>query len=130
VAAVTVAAIRGGLVTALETVIDRVYDFPYAQPVPPMANVALDDLQYDEAMQGAADRYRFVVRLLVGRADDRSAVIELDPYLASVPAAINADHTLGGACDSARVEEARNYGVYVVAETNLLGVEFVIDVIA
>lgn len=125
----TVTAVRGGLVTILAPVISRVYDFPFSQPVPPMAHVVLGDLRYDEAMQGSADRYEFIVRVLVGRSDDRSAVDALDPYLSSVPAAVNADPTLGGACDSARVTEARNFGVYVVAETNLLGIEFVVDII-
>lgn len=126
----TVAAARAGLVVALKTVLDRVYDYPYAQPSPPMAHVSLENVQYDEALQGSADRYSFKIRVLVGRADDRSAVIAMDPYLTSVPAAINADPTLGGSVDSARIEEAQNYGVYQVAETALLGIEFTVDIIA
>jgi len=124
------AGVRSGLVTTLQTVLDRVYDYPYAQPVPPMAHVSLDGLQYDAVYSGAADRYTFIVRLFVGNADQRTSVTALDAFLVSVPAAVNNDPSLAGSADSARVVEARNFGVYQIAEANLLGVEFVLDVIA
>lgn len=126
----SVSAIRGALATALGTAgVKRVYKFSDGGLTPPAAEVALDGITYDAAMRSSADRYTFMIRLYVGRADDRSAVDALDALLVLVPAAINTDPTLGGVCDTARVVEARNYGAYQVDAATLLGVEFLVDVV-
>jgi hypothetical protein len=128
----SIADIRAGLVDALlaQGSLNRVYDYPPTIPMPPMAQVALDRIDYDAVMSGAAHRYTFMVRLYVGRVDDRAAVLELDDLLTAVPAAVDLDPSLGGACDSARVTSAQNYGAYQVDAAVLLGVEFLVDVIA
>ena len=125
-----IADVRAGLVFALQQVVDRVYNHPPTVPVPPMAQVALDRIDYDLALSGSADRYTWIVRLYVGRVDDRAAVIALDELMAAVPAAINTDPTLGNTCDSARVATAQGYGAYQLDAATLLGVEFVVDVVA
>jgi len=127
----SVSIVRAAIASTLRgSGIDRVFEFPNAGLTPPAAEVALDLLTYDAAMRGGGDRLLFIVRLYVGRADDRSAVLKLDEFLSSVPAAINDDPTLLTACHSARVIEARSYGAYQVGEATLLGVEFLIDVVA
>jgi hypothetical protein len=127
----SVSIVRAALASALRSAgVDRVYEFPNAGLTPPAAEVALDTMAYDAVMRGGGDRMLYVIRLYVGRADDRSAVLDLDAFLSSVPAAINDDPTLATACHSARVTEARNYGAYQVGESTLLGVEFLVDVVA
>ena len=127
----SVSVVRAAIASVLRANgIARVYEFPNAGLTPPAAEVALDLLTYDAVMRGGGDRLLFIVRLYIGRADDRSAVLDLDQYLSSVPAAINDDPTLLAACHTARVVEARSYGAYQVGEATLLGVEFLIDVVA
>lgn len=56
--------------------------------------------------------------------------IVLEVAAASVKSAIEADPTLGGVCDSARVVRATGYGAYTVAGADLLGAEWTVEVIA
>tara|TARA_R100000458_G_C8095122_1_gene124172 strand:+ start:99 stop:266 length:168 start_codon:yes stop_codon:yes gene_type:complete len=48
----------------------------------------------------------------------------------SIKQAVESDTSLGGACDSVRVVEADNYGVYNINNINYLGVEFEVEIIA
>ncbi|WP_307869004.1 hypothetical protein [Umezawaea beigongshangensis] len=73
-------------------------------------------------------------RLLLSRADDKSGQRKLQQYLAasgpkSVKAAIEADRTLGGTCDSLHVMTVTGYGWYEHAGTQYLGAQWDVRVI-
>lgn len=91
-------------------------------------------ITYDSTMAWGSDEMRLVVRLYVGRVDERGAQDHLDAYCSgsgplSVKQAVEDDDTLGGAVDVVRVEQARGYGPYVSGATSYLGVEFVLFVL-
>jgi hypothetical protein len=100
-------------------------------PRPPQAIVTPLRLDYDLNARRGADEYQFVVTVMVGRADSRTAQNSLDDYIVgdnSVKAAIEADRTLGGAANTCRVTEMRNYGAIAYGDQLYLGCEFVVEV--
>lgn len=132
----SLATARAALVDALGTIEGlRVFDWPMANAQPPMCHVALESIDYDVVLgPNSTGRLSFAVRVYVGRADDRTAVAALDPYLAptgtqSIRAAIDADDTLGAVVDAARLVECRNVGVYEIGGVMLLGAELVVDIV-
>lgn len=102
-------------------------------PRPPVAMVLPDGVDYDLNARRGADTFTFIVSLLVGRADDRAAQRNIDVFIVgpdSVKAAIESDRTLGGAANTCRVTQMRNYGQVSVGDVVYLGVEFEVEVIA
>ncbi len=103
---------------------------------PPTAVVGVVDLlEFDTTIKRGADRYEIPVFVYVSRVDAQDSQETLDSYLASsgassVKAQIESDKTLGGACQSLRVVEAKDVGVYNVNNIDYLGVEFTVEVIA
>jgi len=92
-----------------------------------------DTIDFDLNANRGADTFTFIVYVLVGRADDRTAQNRLDGYVvgeSSVKAAIEADRTLGGAANTCRVTTMRNYQQVSIGETVYLGVEFEVEVVA
>jgi len=109
----------------------RVSEVMVDAPRPPQAIVTPLRLDYDLNARRGADEYQFVVTVMVGRADSRSAQNSLDDYIVgenSVKAAIEADRTLGGAANTCRVTEMRNYGAIAYGDQLYLGCEFVVEV--
>lgn len=127
-----IADLRTGLGNNLRTIPGlRVYELIPDNPSFPAAVISLDRVAYDSTMARGADEMTFIVTIVVGRADDRSAQTRLDTYLAgngaqSVKTAIEADVTLGGAAMTCRVEEARN----ISTVDSLLLVDFSVTVYA
>lgn len=131
------AAIRQGLATRIKTIsgldaVPRVYD----SVVPPVAVVANVGGNYDDDFDGDGT-VNLKVLLLVSRASDSAdAQQALDEYLnptgaKSVKAKVDADPTLGGACDSARVVGwETETGFYTVGGVDYAGVELNIEVYA
>jgi hypothetical protein len=100
-------------------------------PRPPQAIVTPLRIDYDLNARRGADEYQFVVTVMGGRADSRTAQNSLDSYIVgdnSVKAAIEADRTLGGAANTCRVTEMRNYGAIAYGDQLYLGCEFVVEV--
>lgn len=128
----TVSDIRKGLADNLSAIEGlRVSDVMVDAPRPPQAVITPLRVDYDLNARRGADEYQFVVTLLVGRADSRTAQNSLDAYVVgpnSVKAAIEADRTLGGAANTCRVIEMRNYGAVSVGDTLYLGCEFLVEV--
>lgn len=67
-----------------------------------------------------------VGRIYASRADDLAGQALLDGYLAptgvtSIPAAIEADKTLAGACKTLIVERAHSYGMWTVGGVDYYG---------
>jgi hypothetical protein len=128
----TVADIRKGLAQNLAAIDGlRVSDVMVDAPRPPQAVIAPLRLDYDLNARRGADEYQFVITLIVGRADSRTAQNSLDSFIVgpnSVKAAIEADRTLGGKANTCRVTEMRNYGAISVGDVLYLGCEFVVEV--
>jgi len=127
-------ALRDGIATRLATVNGLRVSATYLDaPRPPVAMVLPDRIEYDLDGSRGADQFFFTVSLLVGRADDRAAQRNIDDYVVgtnSVKKAIEDDRTLGGAADTCRVTEMRNYGQVSVGDVVYLGVEFEVEVVA
>ena len=130
----SVAALRDGIAAQLALVPDlRVSATFLDAPRPPVAMVLPDGIDYDLNANRGADTFTFIVSLLVGRADDRAAQRNIDVYVVgpnSVKAAIEQDRTLGGAANTCRVTQMRNYGQVSVGDVVYLGVEFEVEVVA
>jgi hypothetical protein len=129
----TVSGIRTGIADNLAAVNGlRVSATMVDAPRPPIAMVYPETIDFDLNGSRGADTFTFIVFVLVGRADDRTAQNRLDGFVSgenSVKAAIEADRTLGGAADTCRVTSMRNYQQVSVGETVYLGVEFEVEVV-
>jgi len=92
------------------------------------------DIDFDQAFAGGMDRFVITCRVMASRADDRTGQAKLKGYLArvgpqSIRAALSADRSLGGVCDSLHVQRASGYGQYEHAGTIYYGAEFTVLVI-
>lgn len=110
----------------------RVYDFPSSRVEPPAAVLSLPETPYDVTLGGDSCEWIFPLWVLVSKADDRTSYQEMIPYLEeegprSIRAVIEADRTLGGACDTVAVVRARPQFAYV-GGTEFLAVEFTLEV--
>jgi hypothetical protein len=126
-------AVRAGLATSLDTIAGlRVFDHVPDSLAPPAAVIEPVEVVFDEAMVRGLDKYRAFVLVIVGRMSERSASDRLDAYLAgsgasSVKAAIEADKTLGGACDTLQVIDA-NPRTVTVSGVEMLSYRFGVDI--
>lgn len=125
--------VQAGLADALRTIVGlRVYDFPSDRVEPPAAVLSLPETPYDVTLSGRSDEWTFPLWVLVAKANDKSAYGEMVDYLEaegtkSIRAAVEADRTLGGACDTAAIVRARPLFA-TVAGTEFLAVEFTLEV--
>ena len=104
-------------------------------PKPPVAVVMPQRVIWDTSFARGLDQYEFVVLVIVGRVDERTAQNTLDAYCAptgagSIKTAIERDKTLGGAANTLRVTEMRNYTAIQIAENTYLSAEFAVTVYA
>lgn len=129
----TVSGIRQGLATNLATISNlRVSATMEDAPRPPIAMVYPSTIDFDLNANRGADTYTFIVYVLVGRADDRTAQNRLDGFVSgpsSVKTAIESDRTLGGAANTCRVTGMSNYQQISIGDTVFLGVEFEVEVV-
>lgn len=100
---------------------------------PPAFGVGDVVIDFDETMGRGLDSMLVTCPLVVPRATDQAGQAELDGYLqtsgpTSVKAALEVDRTLGGACQSLRVEQASGYGQYEVAGVAYYGALFSVRV--
>lgn len=130
----TLSDIRAGLTSALEsTGVDRVYPRDVDKVEPPALVVGNPDLDYDDTFEGSVT-YSFPVFLLLGRAGGVDVAVEqIDEFLdpegdSSVHAAVKADGTLGGTCQTAFVRHAA-WGQMDWAGIQFVGVTFDIDAV-
>lgn len=132
----TIAAIRAGLASALGDVSGlRVSAYQLDQVNPPQAEVRLDSIEYDLTFARGADIYRFVVTAAVTRTAERHAQELVDSYAdgagaSSFKAALEADSTLGGVCDYARVTAMRGIEQGAVGDIPYLLASFEVEVCA
>ena len=128
--------LRTALATNLGTISGlRTSTFSPDQPNPPIAIVQLDRVQYHMDFRNGMSEYNFVIQLIVGRADERTAQRNLDSYCnstgaSSVQLAVESDRTLGGKAFDCVVTEMSSYGPVLVNDTTYLGAEWQIRVLA
>lgn len=129
----TVSGIRQGIADNLAAISSlRVSPTMVDSPRPPIAMVYPSSIDFDLNANRGADTYTFVIFVLVGRADDRSAQNRLDGFITgpnSVKTAVESDRTLGGNADTCRVTGMSNYQQVSVGDTVYLGVEFEVEVV-
>ena len=129
----TLANVLIGLREALQNIAKlRVYDFPSSKIEPPAAVLSLPETPYDVTLGGRSDEWNMPLWILVSKGDDRSAYKEMTPYLEaegerSIRAMIEADRTLGGACDTCAVINARPQFASV-GGVEFLAIEFTLEV--
>lgn len=125
--------IRAGIATNLATISGlRVSDELLDNPQPPVAMVALNNIEYHQDMRLGA-KYNFTVQVIVGRASERHAQRALDLYVnpegsSSVKVAVELDRTLGGVVDDVVVESMPNVGSIQLNDTTYLAADFLVAV--
>jgi hypothetical protein len=131
----TVSELRTGIATNLATIAGlRTTPTVPDQINPPIAVVMPNSITYDLAFaRSGGDEYEFLVMVIVGRVDERSAQNKLDAYCSgsgasSVKTAIEKDKTLGGKAFDCRVTSLRNYNQVTVGDVVYLSAEFVVQV--
>ena len=102
----TVSQVATGLQTALSAISGlRTFSYQPEQENPPFGYPQINSINYHRAMQGGDVVMDWTVFVIVGRWLDRTAHTALDDYLSysgskSVRAALEADLTLGGVCQT------------------------------
>lgn len=129
-------AISDGLTTALETISGlRVYGFNADSISEPAAIIsAPDQVLYDFTMDDGSHVVTVKIHVLVSRVSDRAASSALSAYInstgaQSVKAAIEADTSLGGACQTLRVESASS-SYMSVGSVDYLAATFSLNIVA
>lgn len=112
---------RQGLADAVD-VIDGLHAFGYLPDSidPPVFAAGEVQINWDQVEEGGWDEFVVTCHLYTSTADDRSGQKLLDRYLArngddSIKQALEADKTLGGACQTLHVQRATGYGKYRIA---------------
>lgn len=123
-----------GLETRLATITGlRVFDHVPDNFAPPCAFVLPDSINYWEGFAGGDAQHRWTVTVIVGRTADRAAQRSLFEYISysgtkSVRAAIEADRTLGGVCQTLLVERADNIRMLTQGDANYLAADFAVRI--
>ena len=96
---------------------------------PPFAIVAPSSMSYHQSFANGMTTYNFVVTLVVGRADGRSAQNALDAFCSStgsssIRVAVESNRTLGGKAFDCVVTGMRNYGSLAIGDNTYLAAEF------
>lgn len=104
-------------------------------PTPPAVEVEPGLIEYDLAMHRGLDKWRFVVRLFIATTTDIGVQKRLDEFMdptgaSSVKALLEADRTLGGACDFVQVLSCSGYRTYAAGRSGSisLGAEWTVQV--
>lgn len=127
------ASVRAGISDVLQNVNNlRIYEWIPSQLSPPAAVVSLGTGQYDaDFNDGMVVNYGVLVMLT--RADDQHGQERLDEFLGqgsdSVYYVVDANPTLNGSCNSARVISWNNPGTFSIGGIEYLGVEVNIEVL-
>jgi len=108
-----ITAMRNAIATNLATIsgLRTAAEIP-DNPSPPIAIVALENIDYDQAFKNALVVYNFNVMVIVGRAAEREAQRRLNTYCASdgVKSAVESDKSLNGTAYDCRVTGVTSIG--------------------
>lgn len=125
--------VRAGLANVAANVNGlHIYEWVPSSINPPAAVISLNSGLYDsDFSDGMTVQYSILVMLT--RADDKYSQASLDEFLSqgndSFFAAVDADPTLGGVCDSARLIGWQDPSTYTIAGIDYVGVEINVEVI-
>ncbi len=129
----SIATIRAGLAQALTSVADfgdRVSAYYPDNINPPMGIVDTVRVDFDSAFNRGSDEILIDVMAVVRRDSERVAQQELDALVPAVKAALQADTSLGGACDDLIVTAMNGYAPLTVGDSTYLAATFAVRVIA
>ena len=128
--------LRTGIATNLSTIpgLRTAIDIP-DNPSPPIAIVQFNRAEYHQDFKNGMTEYSFIVQVIVGRADDRTAQRSLDAYCSSdsassVKQAVESNRTLSGNAFDCVVTEMSSYGSVLINDTTYLAAEFAVRVLA
>lgn len=114
----------------------QVSAYVLANPTPPAIHVIPGEVEYHLTMGSGGDEWwHFTVQAFVAATGDIAAQRRLDGMLASqgeysVKAAIEADHTLGGACEDLIVDRRTGYQIFVPdGRGAVLGAEWMVRIL-
>jgi hypothetical protein len=122
--------LRAGIATNLATIAGLRTGSTIPENVnPPFAIVAPSSMSYHQSFANGMTTYNFVVTLVVGRADGRSAQNALDAFCSStgsssIRVAVESNRTLGGKAFDCVVTGMRNYGSLAIGDNTYLAAEF------
>lgn len=130
-----IGSVREGLRARLATIagLRTFAEIPESIPVPCAIVGVPSEILFDATLSRTNDQATFPVRVMVARANDRSAQKALDVYLqstgaSSVKTVIEAESSLGGAANTVKVDRVSGIGVYTIAGVDYLGAEFSVRV--
>jgi hypothetical protein len=124
--------LRTGIATNLATISGlRTSPTLPDNPNPPIALVTPISVSFDDSFKRGMQTYTFVVSVIVGRVDERTAQNKLDAFVSStgtqsIKLAVESDKTLGGSAFDSRVTEMRNYGQLTIGDVIYLSAEFTV----
>ena len=130
----TVSQVASGLATRLATISGlRTSAYQPEQLNPPFAFPTLNSINYHRAFAGGDVVMDWTVNVIVGRYVDRNAFALLDDFLSfsgakSVRAAIEADKTLGGVCQTLVLPSGANITSLSSADAEFLQIQFQVTV--
>jgi hypothetical protein len=124
----TVTQALDGLVAALQAIGVRAYPRPADITAAPCAFVLLEAVDYENAFQLGDPRMEFTVTVIASRTSDRNAYDRLSAAVSttgpsSIRAAIEADRTLGGVCQTLLVQRADNVRMVSQGDADYLAVD-------
>lgn len=128
--------IRRGLAGQLGTIRGlRVLEHIPEQLNPPAAVISRAEVDYTQAMSGGLTEWSMQVQLVAGRMADQHSQRQIDAWLSwdgpeSVRAALEADRTLGGNCQTSRVTTADAMVSIQLSDSEYLGVTVNVTVYA
>ena len=132
--------IRAGITANLKAAFSNVNITGYAitNALAPAIEVELDRIVYDTAYGRGLDEWFFTIRGFAASGTDKAAQMRLDSWLAStgaesIKATLEADRTLGGVVDDARVVAMSKIAVFSAeggATTSFFGAEWTLRVLA
>lgn len=125
----TVKQASDGLVAALQAIGVRAYSRPADITAAPCAFVLLEAVDYQNAFALGDPQMDFTVTAVASRTSDRNAYDRLSAAVSatgssSIRAAIEADRTLGGVCQTLLVERADNIRMISQGDQSYLAVDF------
>lgn len=128
-----ITALRNALATNLATIsgLRTAAEIP-DNPSPPIAIVALENIDYDQAFKNALSIYNFNIMVIVGRAAEREAQRRLNTYCAAsgVKSAVESDKSLSGNAYDCRVTGVTSIGSLQLNDQTYLAADFQVAVYA
>ena len=128
-----ITALRNALATNLATIsgLRTAAEIP-DNPSPPIAIVALENIDYDQAFKNALSIYNFNIMVIVGRAAEREAQRRLNAYCAAsgVKSAVESDKSLSGNAYDCRVTGVTSIGSLQLNDQTYLAADFQVAVYA